>query len=108
MQNKELSRLKKKKYYLINKLKNTEDFIRGSITIIKRKCGNKKCRCQSGGEKHPGIYFSVTLNKKTKLIYLGNKKIDRAKYLLKNHEVLKKLLDDIVFINLEILKLESF
>jgi len=41
------------------------------------------------------------------LIYLGKKKIDKAKKILANYAVLKKILDEIVAVNLDILKLED-
>lgn len=100
-----LAILKRKKYYLLNKLKNSGHFIRGSITTIKHKCGNSNCECNfSDAKKHPGIYFSANINGKTKLIYLGEKKKKEAQILLENF---KKLSDDILLINLEILKLQK-
>jgi len=105
--NKKIASLKKKKIKLLEKLHNYEDFIRGSITTIKHKCGNKNCQCYSGGKKHPGIYFSVNINQKTKLIYLGKNKVTKAKKLLANHLKLKKLLDDIITVNIDLLKLED-
>jgi hypothetical protein len=48
---KKIASLKKKKEKLITKLHDFENFIRGSITTIKHKCGNKKCQCYSGGKK---------------------------------------------------------
>lgn len=105
--NKKLSTLKNKKKRLIEKLHSLNNFVRGSITTIKHKCSNKNCECHSGGKKHPGIYFSVNINKKTKLIYLGKKKTNKAKKMLSDYKKLKKLLDEIVAVNLDILKLEE-
>ncbi len=105
--NGKLATLKIKKDQLLKNLMEFEDFIRGSITTIRHKCSNKNCKCHSGGDKHPGIYFSANINKKTKLIYLGEKKVAKAKKLLNNHVKLKKLLDDIVTVNIDILKLEN-
>ena len=107
MKNNDLATLKKKKNYLMNKLRNFDDFIRGSITTIKHKCGNKNCKCHLKGEKHSGLYFSVNIKQKTKLIYLGNKNIDDLNVLLENYNKLKQLLDDIVLVNLEIFKISK-
>ena len=105
--NKKLTSLKTKKLKLIEKLHAIDDFIRGSITTINHKCSNKNCECHSGGKKHPGIYFSVNINKKTKLIYLGKKKTVIAKKMIANHLKLKKILDEIISVNIDILKSED-
>ena len=70
-----LSNLKSQRNYWMKKLCSFNSFfIRGTISTVKHKCGNKKCLCHSGGDKHPGLYFTSTINKKTKIVYLGNKK----------------------------------
>ena len=54
--------------------------MRGSIVLLKNNCANKNCMCHKDKTaKHPAYYFSVKMNKKTKLIYLGKKKLNIAK-----------------------------
>ena len=104
-----LSTLKNKRNYLMKKLQTVNYFfIRGSISTIKHKCSNKKCLCHSGGEKHPGIYFTSTIDKKTKIVYLGNKKQTIAKNWMENYSKIKSILDRLNEINIQILKFQDF
>ncbi len=105
MQDKKL-KLKRKLYYLMNKIKKVGSVMRGSIVELKVNCGNKKCRCYKDKKwKHPAYYFSVNMNKKTKLIYLGKNKLPLAKEYNENYLKLKQIIDEITIINMELLKL---
>lgn len=84
---------------LLKKFHSIDNFMRGSVTVIHRKAGKKK---------YPGLYFSINLNRKTKLIYLGNKRKETAEYLAGNFKLIKMLIDQISEINMEILKLDNF
>jgi len=50
--------------------------------------GNLRCKCAKG-KKHQQYYFSVNVDKKTKLMYLGKaKKAEAEKYVL-NFDLLR-------------------
>ena len=83
MKIKNLAALKRKRSVLLKKLYSIDTFMRGSITVIHRKVGKKK---------YPGIFFSANIKGKTKLIYLGEKKMLAGKWL-NNYKQLKILLD---------------
>lgn len=70
----EKTKLKRKLSYLQKKIKNIKPVMRGSIVELKVNCGNKSCKCyKEKNAKHPAYYFSVNMDNKTKLIYLGKK-----------------------------------
>ena len=48
--------------------------ISGSLYKMYKKCGNKKCRCNSGGEKHgPFLCLSVMKKRKRGIIFIRKK-----------------------------------
>ena len=88
------------------KFKEIGPIMRGSVVILKNKCANKNCKCQKDKTaKHPAYYFSVNMNNKTKLIYIGSKKLKIAEEYSKNYLKLKKIINEMTLINLEIVKL---
>ena len=78
-------------------------FMRGSIVVLATKCGNPKCKC-ARGEKHQQYYFSLTKDKKTKLIFLGKKRLDIAHKYVDNYQELVDIIDQITVINMEMLR----
>lgn len=82
--------LERKLSQLHKKICNGFPIMRGSVTELGTKT------------KHP--HFSVKVNQKTKLIYLG---VDRARIAKKcstNYKNLMKLIDEMTLINMELLK----
>jgi hypothetical protein len=53
--------LTKKRDSLIKKLSEVGPFIDGSMVKVKRRCGNKNCKCYLKGEKHEGYYLQYKL-----------------------------------------------
>ena len=80
------AKLKRRMSYLQKKLSTFGPVMRGSIVLLKVNCGNKNCRCYKNNRlKHPAYYFSVNVNNKTKLIYLGKKKLETAREFNNNY-----------------------
>lgn len=100
-----ISTLEKKLENLQEKLKKIGPVMRGSIVELKMTCANKNCKCRTDKKhKHPALYFSVNINKKTKLIYLGKKKVILAKKLNNNYNKLWSIINEMTITNLEILR----
>ena len=89
--------LKRRLICLENKLKNIGIIMRGSIVELKMTSRKKK---------YPAYYFSAKLNKKTKLIYLGKKKLDIAKKYKDNYLKLKKIIEEMTETTMELIRLE--
>ena len=60
-----------------------------------------------GEKKYSGNYFSTSINKKTKLYYLGNEKIKKAKEYHENYLKLKSIIDEMTVVSMELLKLKK-
>ena len=94
----ETNKLKRKLISLQNKINNIGIVARGSIVELKMSKGVKK---------YPANYFSTSVNKKTKLYYLGENKLEKAREYNKNYLILKELIDEMTIVAMELLKLEK-
>jgi hypothetical protein len=100
-------KLQRKLRNLEEKIKTLGPIMRGSIVELKLNCGNKKCKCyQDKKFKHPAKYFSVNIDKKTKLIYLGDKKIKIAQKYNDNYLKIWELINQMTLINMELIKIQ--
>lgn len=61
--------LQRKRDGLLKKLAACEPFVDGSIVKVKRRCGNKNCRC-ARGEKHESFYLMYKVKQVTRAVYI--------------------------------------
>ena len=64
--------------------------MRGSMVVI--------------GTRNKQPYFSLNKNKKTRLIYLGKKREDKAREYSDNYKKLLEIVEEMTIINMELLK----
>ena len=67
--------------------------MRGRVTLMGRR------------NKQP--YFSVGIKRKTKVIYLGDKRAEKAREYVANYRRLLQAAEDMTILNMELLKMES-
>lgn len=84
------SDLKKEIELLAEEIKRIGPFMRGSITIM--------------GKKNKQPYFSVGINGKTKMMYLGDKRAKIALKYTKNYKRMLEIVDRMTIINMSLLK----
>ena len=90
MDKKELAKLNRRIKTLQSQLGKLGPVMRGSVVII------------GTGNKQP--YFSLNKNKKTKLIYLGKKREDKAREYSQNYKKLLEIVEEMTIINMTLLK----
>ena len=90
MQNKKSPNLKKELSALIEEMKIIGPMMRGSVTIM--------------GKKNKQPYFSVGIDGKTKVIYLGDKRAEIAEEYVNNYKRMLDIVDRMTIINMNILK----
>jgi len=56
------------------------------------------------GTRNKQPYFSLNKNKKTRLIYLGKKREDKAREYSQNYKKLLEIVEEMTIINMELLK----
>jgi hypothetical protein len=99
-----LNLIKKRDALAKDLLKNANLF-RGSMCEVNRTCGTKGCHCHTGGKKHPG--FQLTFKKEgniTKTVYISKDNVKKIKEGLENYQKLLDKIEQIIQINLELLK----
>ena len=95
---KEINKLKRRLNTLEKQFKALGPVMRGSIV---------KLNMQTGDKKYPANYFSAKINKKTKLIYLGEKKLNIAKEYNDNYIKLKVIIEEMTKTSMEIIRLSK-
>ena len=100
----EIRRLKQKRKLLAKRLARFEEFVRGSVVLMKRPCTYARCRKCASGERHPTWVLTISRSGKTHTVYLGKKRLDAAKRLTENYRKLLALVEEIAELNLVLLR----
>ncbi|MFQ5772341.1 MAG: hypothetical protein ACE5HX_17530 [bacterium] len=90
MDRKELTKLNRRVKTLQNQLAKLGPLMRGSVVII--------------GTRNKQPYFSLNKNKKTRLIYLGKKREDKAREYSQSYKKLLEIVEEMTIINMTLLK----
>lgn len=84
------SDLKREIEFLAEEIKRIGPLMRGSITIM--------------GKKNKQPYFSVGINGKTKMMYLGDKRAKIARKYTENYKRMLEIVDKMTIVNMCLLK----
>ena len=85
----------------LSKIINYSEYIHANLTIAKRTCGNKNCRCIREGKKHVSLYLTTTRKDgKRKSIYIPRRLEERAREYTERYFKIKEDLEKISDINL--------
>ncbi|MCH7557635.1 MAG: hypothetical protein QQN46_08090 [Nitrosopumilus sp.] len=90
MEKNELTKMKRRVKTLQNQLGKLDPVMRGSVVII--------------GTRNKQPYFSLNKNKKTRLIYLGRKRENKAREYSHNYKKLLDIVEEMTIINMTLLK----
>lgn len=104
MDKKKTQKIKRRLKTLERKMAALGPVMRGSVVELAGKCGNPKCRCARGGEKHKRFNFSMSTKGKTKIIYLGKKREPLAREYSENYGTLLEIVEEMTTINMELLR----
>lgn len=89
---------------LIKKLADIGPFVDGSFVKIKRRCGNRNCKCYLKGEKHESYCLMYKVAGITKAIYVPVDLEDEVKKWNLEHKKLKRIIAEVSRTNKEIIK----
>lgn len=78
--------------------------VKGSITSICNKCKRANCICKVKTKKKDHRLTYKDENQKTKIVYVPKAKIKELKSMIKNYQNLKKYLNQLIDINIEMFK----
>jgi len=90
MDGKERAALRRRVKALQKQLARLGPVMRGSVVVI--------------GARNKQPYFSLNKNKKTQIIYLGQKRVDKARQYSDNYRRLREIVDEMTELNMALLK----
>lgn len=70
----------------------TQPLLRGSLVVMRRKCGKSSCHCHEG-ELHPSLYLAVRANNKRTMIYIPSALEETVRSWVQNGRQVDELLD---------------
>jgi len=79
------------------RLKRLADFgplVDGSLVVVRRRCGNSRCRC-ARGEKHPAHYLTRKVGRKTPSLYIPVDLVEEVRGWNQEFRRLKRLVAEI-------------
>lgn len=83
------------------------NIMRGSLSTVARRCGKKRCVCVTEGRKHEGRYLSVSMEGRTRLVYVRDEQEEEVVSALDAHRRLRRLVDQLTEVNLDLLRLQQ-
>src|SRR4030042_5832838 len=83
--------IRKKQKKLIRSLSQIGPVVEGSLSTVRRICGNARCRCRRDpAKKHPAMFLTWKENQKTQALYIPVANYKEAQLWNKNYKKLKK------------------
>lgn len=102
-----MKKLQMKKKLLIKKLGKCEDLVKGSISSVCSSCQRGKCICKIKSGK---LLYRLTYkdeNQVSKTVYIHKSKLPEIKKMIKNFEKARKIIDELITVNIQIFKAAS-
>lgn len=90
MDRKERAKMRRRLKALQKELGRLGPVMRGSVVVI--------------GTRNKQPYFSLNKDKKTRIIYLGKKRVDKATEYSDNYKKLQKIVEEMTQLNMTLLK----
>ena len=97
----------KKRNDLLKKLAQFPEFVRGSITSVCSTCNRARCICS---KKSSSMAYRLTYKdskQKTHSVYVKKDQLPRMQKMIANYAQLRKLIEQLVEVNIEAFKEES-
>ncbi len=91
---------------LMRQIKDSSEFLRGSITSVCSTCNRVKCICS---EKSNGKAYRLTYkdaNQKSHTLYISKKQLPKARKMVENYSKIRKLIDELQIVNVALFKKE--
>jgi hypothetical protein len=86
--------LKRKRSALLKKLAACGPFVDGSVVKVRRRCGNKNCRC-ARGEKHESLYLMYKVKGVTSGVYIPVDLEEEVKEWSREYKRVKRIIREI-------------
>ena len=97
----------KKRNDLLNKLSQFPEFVRGSITTVCSTCNRARCICSKKSSRMAYRLTYKDSQQKTRSVYVKKDQLPRMRKMIANYARLRKLIEQLVEVNIEAFKKES-
>jgi len=102
-----LRRLRRKRALLLKRMARIQDFVRGSVVLMKRPCTYPGCRKCASGERHPTWVLTYSSGGRTRTVYLGKDRLPAARRSVEDYHHLMGLIEQVAQINLMLLRQQA-
>ncbi len=102
-----MKNLLRKQIKILEEISRTRDVLKGSISSVCSTCHRARCICKNKNEK---IIYRLTYKDKsqtTKTVYVHKYNLKKVKSMIKNFEKIKKAIDELVEINIKLLRADQ-
>jgi uncharacterized protein YcsI (UPF0317 family) len=96
---KEARHLRQRRTLLLRRAAQIEEYLRGSVVLMKRPCTYEHCRKCASGERHPTWVLTFSQAGKTRTVYLGVRRLDAARTMTENYRRLMALVEQVAEVN---------
>ena len=97
----------KKRNDLLKKLAQFPEFVRGSITSVCSTCNRARCICSKKSSRMAYRLTYKDSQQKTHSVYVKKDQLPRMRKMIANYARLRKLIEQLVEVNIEAFKEES-
>ena len=74
---------------VLRRVAGMQEFLRGSVVLMQRRCAQRRCRRCAAGGRHPTWVLTVSERGKTRTVYLGAGRAEQARRLAANYRQLQ-------------------
>lgn len=99
--------LLRRKETLLRRMKECSGYLRGSITSVCSTCNRAKCICQNKTTKKAYRLTYKDTDQKSRTVYIPRDQIKNAKKKIRDYAQFRKLMNDLLDINVAIFKSQS-
>ena len=97
----------KKRNELLKKLAQFPEFVRGSITSVCSTCNRARCICLKKSSRRAYRLTYKDRRQKTQIVYVNRDQVPRMQKMITNYARLRKLIEQLVEVNIEVFKEET-
>jgi len=97
----------KKRNDFLKKLAQFPEFVRGSITSVCSTCNRARCICSKKSSRMAYRLTYKDSQQKTRSVYVKKDQLPRMRKMIANYARLRKLIEQLVEVNIEAFKEES-
>ena len=102
-----MEKITKKQSSLVNQLAECRNMMKGSITAVCSRCNRANCTCKNKLNRKAYRLTFKDKNQKTQILYVPKKRLDEVKRMLKNYSKSWAIIDQLIYINIKLFKLNK-